>query len=85
MSYEQMSAFLRKVATDASLQAQLRNSNAAAAAAMAVQAGFDVTVGDLIRYKARATTFQLSDDELAVVEAWQPAGQPYWWQWIWDC
>jgi predicted ribosomally synthesized peptide with nif11-like leader len=85
MSCEQMNAFLKKVAGDASLQARLKGSDAKAAASMAVRAGFDVTVGDLIRHKARATTWQLSDDELAVVAAWQPARQPYWWQWIWEC
>lgn len=85
MSREQMNAFFKKVAGDASLQVRLKSCDAAAAAAMAAQAGFDVTVGDLIRYKARATSWQLSDDELAVVAAWQPEGQPYWWQWIWDC
>ena len=48
-------------------------------------AGFDVTVADLTRYKARATTWQLSDRELAVVAGWQPKHQTYWWQCIWGC
>ena len=85
MSAEQLNAFLRTVAASVSLQEQLRSSDAIAAAAIAAQAGFDVTVGDLTRYKARATTWQLSDDELAVVAAWQPKRQTYWWQCIWDC
>ncbi|MEI6452881.1 MAG: Nif11-like leader peptide family RiPP precursor [Actinomycetes bacterium] len=85
MSAEQLNAFLRTVAASVSLQEQLRSSDAIAAAAIAAQAGFDVTVGDLTRYKARATTWQLSDDELAVVAAWQPQRQTYWWQCIWDC
>ena len=85
MSAEQLNAFLRTAAADVSLQKQLRSSDAVAAAALAAQAGFDVTVGDLTRYKARATTWQLSDDELAVVAAWQPKHQAYWWQHIWDC
>ena len=85
MSAEQLNAFLRTVAADVSLQEQLRSSDAIAAAAVAVRAGFDVTVADLTLYKARATTWQLSDDELAVVAAWQPNHQTYWWQCIWDC
>ncbi len=85
MSYAQLNAFLKEAARDVTLQVRLKTSDAVMAASLAVQAGFDVTVGDLIRYKARATSWQLSDDELAVVAAWQPAQQPYWWQYIWDC
>jgi len=85
MSSEQLNGFLKRVASDASLQRQLKRADAIAAAALAVRAGFDVSVGDLIRYKARATSWQLSDEELAVVAEWQPRGQPYWWQHIWDC
>ncbi len=85
MSSEQLNGFLRLVASDRSLQLQLKRSDAIAAAALAARAGFDVSVGDLIRYKARATTWQLTDDELAVVAEWQPREQPHWWQHIWDC
>ena len=85
MSSEQLNGFLKLVASDPSLQRQLKRSDAITAAALAVRAGFDVSVGDLIRYKARATSWQLSDDELAVVAKWQPREQPYWWQHIWDC
>jgi predicted ribosomally synthesized peptide with nif11-like leader len=85
MSAAQLNAFLRTAAADVLLQDQLRHSDAIGAAAIAAEAGFDVTVGDLTRYKARATTWQLSDDELAVVAAWQPDHQAYWWQCIWDC
>ena len=85
MSSEQLNAFLKLASTDTRLQARLRTASAPEAAALAAGAGFDVTVGDLTRYKARATTWQLSDDELAVVADWQPAGQPYWWQHIWGC
>ena len=67
---------------DSRFRAILRRENGGQMATM--QEGFDVTTGDLVRYKARATTWRLSDDELAVVAAWQPAHQPYWWQWIWD-
>jgi predicted ribosomally synthesized peptide with nif11-like leader len=85
MSREQLNAFLRTVASDVSLQERLRRCDPAAAAALAAQAGFDVTVGDLTRSKARATRWQLTDAELAVVAEWQPQQQPYWWQFIWDC
>lgn len=85
MSAAQLNAFLALVRGDRELQLRLREADAAAAAALAGDAGFEVTVGDLTRYKARATTWQLSDDELAVVAEWQPRDQPYWWQHIWDC
>lgn len=75
--------FLRHVAGDLALQRRLRRSDAAAAAALAQAAGFAVTIGDLVRCKARATSWQLSDAELAVVAAWQAHDQPYWWQHIW--
>ena len=85
MSSEQLNGFLKRVASDPSLQEQLKHADARAAAALAACAGFDVNVGDLTRYKARATTWQLSDEELAVVAEWQPRDQPYWWQHIWGC
>lgn len=59
------------------------NRDVRSASSLAVTTGFDVTVGDLLRYKARATTWQLSDEELEVVASWQPQDQPYWWQHIW--
>jgi predicted ribosomally synthesized peptide with nif11-like leader len=85
MSAEQLNAFLAAVASSAELQGRLKTSDAVGAAALAAQAGYEVTVGDLIRYKARSTSWQLSDAELAVVAAWQPRDQAYWWQCIWDC
>ncbi|MEI8354962.1 MAG: Nif11-like leader peptide family natural product precursor [Deltaproteobacteria bacterium] len=84
MSKEQLNAFLARTASDPLLRKSLSSSDAAGAARLAVREGFDVTVGDLIRYKARATTWQLTDAELAVVEEWQPRRQPYWWQFIPD-
>lgn len=83
MTAEGMNRFLRHVGGDPALQRQLRVSDAPAAAALAVAAGFEVTTGDLTRYKARATSWQLSDAELDVVAAWQAHDQPYWWQHIW--
>ena len=84
MSKEQLNAFLARAVSDPLLRKELRSSGAAGAARLAVREGFDVTVGDLIRYKARATTWRLTDEELAVVEEWQPRQQPYWWQFIPD-
>jgi predicted ribosomally synthesized peptide with nif11-like leader len=84
MSKEELNAFLARAATDPVLRKSLRSSDAASAAALARSEGFEVTVGDLIRYKARATSWQLTDAELARVEEWQPRRQPYWWQFIPD-
>ena len=83
MSAEQMNAFLRHVASDTALQAQLRHCDANEAAELAAASGFEVTVGDLTRYKARATSWQLRDDELETVARWQAGDQPFWWQYIW--
>jgi predicted ribosomally synthesized peptide with nif11-like leader len=83
VSAEQLNGFLRCVGADAELQQRIREADAAAAAVLAQDAGFDVTVGDLTRYKSRATTWRLSDRELAVVAVWQGADQPYWWQHVW--
>jgi predicted ribosomally synthesized peptide with nif11-like leader len=84
MSRERLDAFLARVAGDPSLQESLREADAREAAALAVEEGFDVTVGDLTRYKARATTWKLSDRELAEVAEWQAHDQPFWWQHIWE-
>lgn len=84
MSAEQLNAFLHHVSMNPGLQHRLRASDAIAAAMLAQAEGFTVTVGDLIRYKARATTWQLSDAELEVVARWQPPEQSYWWQHIWS-
>ncbi len=83
MTADQLNAFLRRVDGEPELQRKLRRCDAASAAALAEAAGYDVVVGDLTRYKARATSWQLSDQELEVVAAWQPMEQPYWWQHIW--
>ncbi len=83
MTAPQVNAFLRRVGPDAVLGQRLRSSDPVAAAELARGLGFDVTVGDLVRYKARSTTWQLSDSELEVVVAWEPNGQPYWWQFRW--
>lgn len=83
MSAEQMNAFLRHVGNDAQLQSELRGCDARAASNLAARLGYDVTVGDLIRYKSRSTTWELTDAELAVVAKWQPREQSFWWQYIW--
>lgn len=83
MSADQLNAFLLACQADPGLRGQLQRSDSATASALAREAGFTVTEGDLIRYKARSTTWQLSDAELAVVANWQSRDQPYWWQRIW--
>ena len=83
MTAEQANAFLHRVCADTALRQELGSSDPVVAAGLARQLGFDVTVGDLVRYKARSTTWQLSDAELEVVVAWEPKGQPYWWQLTW--
>lgn len=83
MTAPQVNAFLRRVGADSALRQRLRSSDPVAAAELARGLGFDVTVGDLVRHKARSTTWQLSDAELEVVIAWEPNGQPYWWQFCW--
>jgi len=82
MSPAAMNRFLREAVADAQLRAELRHCDALAAAALAVSRGHDVTVADLIRYKARATTWQLTDPELEVVATWQSREQSYWWQYL---
>ncbi|MFM8896383.1 MAG: Nif11-like leader peptide family natural product precursor, partial [Actinomycetales bacterium] len=47
-----MNDFLRRVATQESLRRQLRTSDPLQAAQLAQHLGFDVTVGDLVRYQA---------------------------------
>jgi predicted ribosomally synthesized peptide with nif11-like leader len=84
MSNEQLNAFLARAVSEPLLRKRLCSADATGAVRLAVREGFDVTVGDLIRYKARATTWRLTDEELAVVEEWQPRQQPYWWQFIPD-
>lgn len=76
-----MNAFLRQVMADAGLRGQLHAATPEGASQLAQRLGFDVTVGDLVRYKSRATSWQLSDAELAEVSMWQGA-QPYWWQYL---
>jgi predicted ribosomally synthesized peptide with nif11-like leader len=83
MTASQVNAFLRRISAESSSRQRLRSSDPVAAAEFARELGFDVTVGDLVRYKARSTTWQLSDTELEVVVAWEPNGQPYWWQFAW--
>lgn len=83
MSAEQLNAFLRRVGELRSLRRQMSACDPFQAAALAHELGFEVTVGDLVRYKARATTWQLSDAELEVVVSWQPSHQRYWWQCVW--
>ena len=64
MSEEQLSAFLEAVKADAGLQEQLKGAaDLAAAAAVANEAGFDVSKADWLKYQAKQT-LKLSDVEL---------------------
>lgn len=83
MTAAQTNDFLREVAADPRLQRQLRGCDPTGAAALAAELGFDVTVGDLTRYRTRATSWKLSDEELDVVARWQAPTHAYWWQYIW--
>lgn len=84
MTAAALNAFLRRAGRDAELRAALRHSQPEEVAALAADLGFEVSVGDLVRYKSRATSWQLRDDELAEVVRWQSRDQQYWWQRIWE-
>lgn len=83
MTLSQLNSFLRIVGDDPSLQAELRGSDAIMATQLARGRGFDVCVADFTRYKARATSWRLTDAELEVVAAHQSSAQSYWWQHAW--
>lgn len=64
MSEEQLSALLAKLKEDAGLREKLQGSRGLdAAAAMALEAGFDVSKADWLRYQAQQV-LELSDEEL---------------------
>ena len=67
MSEENMFAFIAKVQSDAGLLEQMKAvTDADGAIAIAKRAGFEITVGDLIRQQAKITS-ELSDEELEKV------------------
>ena len=64
MSEEQLSALLAKLKEDAGLQEKLKGAgDLDAAAAVAKEAGFDVSKADWLKYQAKQT-LELSDVEL---------------------
>jgi len=64
MSEEQLSALLAKLKDDAGLQEKLKGAAGLdAAAALAKEAGFDVSKADWLKYQANQT-LELSDEEL---------------------
>ena len=82
MSAEQLTAFWAAVETDASLQEKLSASTdgeidtpieAAAVVAIAKDAGFTITAGELLRADAEAI-LELSDEELEKVAGGEPYG-----------
>ena len=67
MSEENMIAFIAKVQSDTGLLEQMKAvTDADGAIAIAKRAGFEITVGDLIRQQAKITS-ELSDEELEKV------------------
>jgi predicted ribosomally synthesized peptide with nif11-like leader len=64
MSEEQLSAFLAKLEDDVGLQRKLKGAaDLDAVAAIAKEAGFEVSKGAWDKYQAKKT-FELSDEEL---------------------
>ena len=64
MSEEQLSALLAKLKDDAGLQEKLKGAaDLDAALALAMEAGFDVSKADWLKYQAKQT-LELSDEEL---------------------
>jgi predicted ribosomally synthesized peptide with nif11-like leader len=64
MSEEQLSAFLAKLKDDVELQKKLKGAaDLDAVAAIAKEAGFEVSKGAWDKYQAKQT-FELSDEEL---------------------
>jgi len=67
MSEEQLSALLAKLKEDAGLREKLQGAGELdAAVAIAMQAGFDVSKEDWLKYQAKQT-LELSDEELESV------------------
>jgi predicted ribosomally synthesized peptide with nif11-like leader len=75
MSEEQLSALLAKLKDDAELQVKLRGAaDLEAAVAMAIEAGFDVTVEDWYRYQSKLIPRALDDAELeSIAGGWSKA------------
>ena len=80
MSAEQLTAFLEAVESDTSLQEKLSGSTdgeidtpieAAAVVAIANEAGFTITVGDLLKADAQAI-MELNDEDLEKVAGGYP-------------
>ena len=64
MSEEQLAALLAKIKDDAGLQEKLKGAaDLDAALALAMEAGFDVSKADWLKYQANQT-LELSDEEL---------------------
>jgi predicted ribosomally synthesized peptide with nif11-like leader len=83
MSEEQLKAFLNALEADTDLQAKLKAAvegeidtpdETAAVLAIAKEAGFGITAGDLLRFKAQ-NILELSDEELEGVAG----GNMGWW------
>ena len=68
MSEDQVTALLARLKDDAGLKEKLKGAaDIDAAVAIAMEAGFDVSKGDWLKYQAKQQTFELSDGELEAV------------------
>jgi predicted ribosomally synthesized peptide with nif11-like leader len=68
MSEEQLSALLAKLKDDAGLREKLEGAgDLDAAVALAKEAGFDLSKADWLKYQAKQTLVELSDEELSWV------------------
>jgi len=75
MSEEQLSALLAKLKEDAGFREKLQGAgDLDAAAALAKEAGFDVSKADWLKYQAKQT-LELSDEELEEVSGGKPSFQ----------
>jgi predicted ribosomally synthesized peptide with nif11-like leader len=74
MSEEQLSALLAKLKEDAGLLEKLKGAaDLDAAVAIAMEAGFDVSEADWLRYQAKKT-LELSDDDLEILAGGKATG-----------
>ena len=69
MSEEQLSALLAKLKEDAGLRERLQGAGGDldAAVALVKEAGFDLSKADWLKYQAKQTLVELSDEELGGV------------------
>ena len=82
MSEMGLAQFLDRVSEEQHLQERLRQCSAQDAAEMAEKLGYQVRIGDLLRYESRAFAWQLTDAEYELV-ARLVRPRRHWWQCCW--